>query len=73
MFQEFDFEVIIKPRKSNVILDHLLRIEIGKVGGSLDNQLLNINLFKIEVVPNYLEDIIILLASRAVSKEYSMT
>lgn len=30
LFQEYDFEVIVKPGRLNVGLDHLLQIEIGE-------------------------------------------
>jgi len=30
LFQEYDFEVIVKPGKLNVGLDHLSQIEIGE-------------------------------------------
>jgi len=50
--QELEFEAIVKPDKNNVGPDHLLRIESGEVGGSLDDDFLNAQLFKVEVVPN---------------------
>jgi hypothetical protein len=73
LFQQFDFEVVLKPGKSNFGLDRLSRIETWEVGGSLDDQLSDVNLFKIEVVPNYLEDITIFLTTGAVPKEYLTT
>jgi hypothetical protein len=44
LFQEFEFEVVVKPNKHNVGPDHLSRIESGEVGGSLDDELLDTTL-----------------------------
>lgn len=57
LFQEFTFEVIAKPGRSNLVPDHLSRLESGELGGSLDDQLLDSDLFRTEAVPDYLEDI----------------
>ena len=39
LFQEFDFEVIVKPRWLNVGPDHLSRIESGEEPTSLEDNL----------------------------------
>jgi len=39
LFQEFDFVVEVKTEKHSVGPDHLLRIELGEFGGSLDHEL----------------------------------
>ena len=44
------FEVVVKPRK-HVGLNNLSRIELGEVGDSLDDDLLNAQIFYIKVVP----------------------
>jgi hypothetical protein len=45
LFQEFDFEVVVKPGKHNVGSDHLSHIEMGEVANSLNNELPNAQLF----------------------------
>jgi hypothetical protein len=30
LFQEFDFEVVVRPGKNNVVPDHLSQLEIGE-------------------------------------------
>lgn len=39
LFQESDFEIIVKPRRLNAGLDHLSRIETGKEPTSLEDNL----------------------------------
>ena len=39
LFQEFDFEVVVKPGQLNVGLDHLSRIESGEEPNSLEDNL----------------------------------
>ena len=39
LFQEFDFEVIVKPGRLNVAPDHLSWIESGEEPASLDDNL----------------------------------
>ena len=51
LFQEFEFEVIVRPGKENVGLDHLSRIDIGEESSRIEDDLPDAHLFKIEVVP----------------------
>ena len=37
LLQEFTFELIVKPRRLNIGLDHLSRLEHAENGGSLDD------------------------------------
>src|SRR5271156_4547176 len=39
LFQEYDFEVIVKPGRLNLGLDHLLRLELGEEPINLDEGL----------------------------------
>ena len=57
LFQEFTFEVIVKPGRLNVGPDHLSRFETGENDGPLDDQLPDADLFRVEAVPDYLADI----------------
>jgi hypothetical protein len=51
LFQEFDFEVVVKPRKHNFGLDHLSCIEIGEAANSINEELPDAQIFHIEAVP----------------------
>lgn len=57
------FKVVMKLDKNNVGPDHLSRIETVKAGGLLNDQLPDSDLFRIENVPDYLEDIATLLTT----------
>jgi hypothetical protein len=58
IFQEFEFEVVVKPRKYNVGSNYLSRLEIGEASGSLDDKLPDAQLFRVEAVPDQLAEII---------------
>ena len=45
LFQEFSFEVIIKPGRCNMGLDHLFRLESRESGRAINDQLPYANLF----------------------------
>jgi len=55
-FQEFTFEVVIKSKILNVGPAHLSILESGENEGSLDNQLPDVDLLRIEAIPDYLDD-----------------
>jgi hypothetical protein len=57
LFQEFKFEVVVKPDRHNVGPDHLSRIESREAGGSLDDELPNAQLFRVEAVPDQFMEI----------------
>jgi hypothetical protein len=42
LFQDFEFEVVVKPGKYNVGPDHLSRIKSGEASLSLDDELLDV-------------------------------
>jgi hypothetical protein len=42
LFQDFSFEVILNPRRCNVGLDHLSRLESRESGGAVDDHLPNV-------------------------------
>ena len=62
LFQEFDFEVIVKLGRLNVGPDHLSRIESGEEPTSLENKLPDAQLFVVTVVDKKFEAIIHLLS-----------
>lgn len=71
LFQEFTFEVIVKPGRLNVEPDHLSWLEIGENDGSLDDQFLDSDLFHVEAVPDYLADIATYLTTGQCPQHYT--
>jgi hypothetical protein len=61
--QEFSFEVIINPEICNVGLDFLSRLDSGESGRAVDDQLPYAELFQVEAIPEYLEDIAVLIST----------
>jgi len=58
LFQEYDFEVVLKPGCLNAGPHHLLRIETGEEPNSLEEGLLDAQLFAVHVVDRHFKDII---------------
>jgi hypothetical protein len=73
LFHEFSFEVIIKPRRCNVGPNHLSILESGESGRVVDDQIPDEDLFWVEAIPEYLEDITIFLSIGACPETYSTT
>ena len=63
LYHKFSFEVVIKPMKHNVGPNHLSRIESGESCGATNNQLHNVDLFRLEAILDYLEEIAWFLTS----------
>ena len=57
IFQEFEFEVVVRPVKLNVGPDHLSRIDRGEELTGVKDDLPDAHLFRIEAVPTKLEEI----------------
>ena len=57
LFQEFEFEVVVRPGKLNVGHNHLSQIDIGEEQTGVDDDLPDAHLFRIEAVPAELEEI----------------
>jgi hypothetical protein len=57
-FQEFESEVVVKPKKHNVRMDHLSRIVSGEASCNLDNKILDAQIFRVEAFPNKLVEIV---------------
>jgi len=72
LFQEYDFEFIVKPGHLNTRSDHLSRIETGEEPTNLEEGLHDAELFTVRVVDKHFEDIIHFLTTGTVSKEYSI-
>jgi hypothetical protein len=58
LFQEFNFEVIVKPGKLNVGPDHLSRVTNGEEPMNLEDNFLDAQLFLVQIVDYYFEEII---------------
>jgi hypothetical protein len=53
LFQEYDLEVIAKPRKLNAGPNNLSRILTGEDAGNLDDSFLDTQLFIVRMVDDY--------------------
>jgi len=71
LFQEYDFEVIVKPGKLNAGPDHLSRLESGEEGGNLDDNLPGAHLFSIRMVDEQFWNIIQFLNTGVSPAEYT--
>jgi len=72
LFQEYDFEVIVKLGWLNTGLDHLSFIETREEPTSLEEGLLDAQLFAVCIVDGHFEDIVHFLMTRTVLKEHSI-
>jgi hypothetical protein len=63
LFQEYDFEVIVKPGKLNAGPDHLSHILSGEDAGNLDDSLPDAHLFAVQMVDDYFTDIVQFLST----------
>jgi hypothetical protein len=73
LFQEFDFEVIVKPGKLNAGPDHLSRITNGEEPTDLEENLLNAQLFSVQVDDEYFTDIIQYLSTWTAPQKFNTT
>jgi hypothetical protein len=58
LFQEFDFDVIVKLGKLNARLDHLSRVTNGEEPTNLEENFSYIHLFLVQIVDKHFVDII---------------
>lgn len=58
LFQEYDFEVVVKPGRLNVGPDHLSRLETGEELTNIEDNLPDAQLFAIRVADDHFADII---------------
>ena len=49
LFQEFDFEIIMKPGHLNAGTDHLSRIEMGEEPTNIEDGLSDVQLFQVDM------------------------
>jgi hypothetical protein len=58
LFQEFDFEVVVIPRRLNAGPNHLSRITNGEEPSNLEDNLSNAQLFSVHIDDEYFDEII---------------
>jgi hypothetical protein len=71
LFQEFDFEVVVKPARLNAGPDHLSRITNGEEPRSLEDKFPYAQLFVVQIVDDYFDDIIEFLSTIFSLKEFN--
>ena len=71
LFQEYDFEVIVKPGRLNAGPDHLSRLESGEEPISLEECLPNAQLFSIQIADDQFQDIIHFLTTGEAPEPYT--
>jgi hypothetical protein len=72
LFQEFDFEIVVKPGKHNAGSDHLSHIETREFANSLDKEILDAKIFYIEAIPYQIAEIYALFISQQAPREYTL-
>jgi hypothetical protein len=71
LFQEFDFEVIVKPGKLNAGHDHLSRVTNGEEPTNLEDKFPDAQLFSVQIVDEDFVDIIEYLSTRIAPQEFN--
>jgi len=70
LFQEFTFKVV-RLGELNVGPDHLSCLETGESNGTIDDQLPDADLFRIEAIPDHLQEIATLLTTGNCPQDYT--
>jgi hypothetical protein len=71
LFQEFDFEVIVKPGKLNARPDHLSRVTNGEEPMNLEDNFPDAQLFSVHIIDEYFSYIIQYLSTGTAPQEYN--
>jgi hypothetical protein len=71
LFQEFEFEVIVKPGKMNAGPNHFSRVTNGEEPTNLDDTLLEAHLFLVQIANDYFADVIEYLSTWTAPHEFS--
>ena len=71
LFQEYDFEIIVKLGRLNAGPNHLSRLESGEEPASLEDQLPDAQLFSVQVTDDYFKYIIEILTTDTMLADYS--
>ena len=72
LFQEYDFNVVVKPRRLNIGPNHLSRIETEEEPINIEDNLLDAQLFTIIVADDHFIDIIQFMAIGMAPTDYTM-
>jgi hypothetical protein len=72
LFQEYDFEIIVKPGKLNAGPDHLSRITNGEEPKNLEENFPDANLFSVQIVDDYFADIVGFFSTGMAPKEFTV-
>jgi hypothetical protein len=72
LFQEYDFEIVVKPRRMNKGLDHLSRLEHGEEPTSLEDTLPNSQLLAIKMIDDHFNEIVLFLSTGMEPREYTI-
>ena len=71
LFQEFDFEIIMKPGHLNVGPNHLSQIETGEEPTNIEEGLSYLQLFRVGIADDYYDKIIQFLTTGVTPEEFS--
>ena len=72
LFQEYDFEIIVKPGRMNKGPDHLSRLEHGKESTSLEDALSDAQLLAIRNIDDHFIEIVQFLSTGMAPSEYTI-
>jgi hypothetical protein len=72
LFQEYDFEIIVKPGRMNKGPDHLSRLEHGEEPTSLEDTLSDAQLLTIRKIDDHFADIVQFLSTGMAPSEYTI-
>ena len=73
LFQEYDFEIIVKPGKMNKGPYHLLRLEHGEEPTSLEDTLPDAQLLAIRKIDDHFPDIVQFLSAGMAPSKYTIS
>jgi hypothetical protein len=73
LFQEYDFEIVVKPGRMNKGLDHLSRLEHGEEPTSLEDTLSDAQLMGIRNIDDHFAEIVKFLSIGMAPSEYTIT
>jgi hypothetical protein len=71
LFQEFDFEVVVKYEILNAWLDHFSRITNGEESCNLEDNFPYAQLFSVQIINEYFDNIIEFLSNGVSPKEFN--
>jgi hypothetical protein len=73
LFQEYDFEIVVKPGRMNKGPDHLSRLEHGEEPTSLEDTLSDAQLLAIRKIDDHFTEIVQFLSTGMAPSEYTIT